>query len=88
MPRATETGKKRMALGQGLDALIPAAEPPGPPDSDRGVTSLPMESLVPNPYQPRRVFSQEGLDDLARSIAEIGVIQPLIVRSRPEAGMR
>lgn len=86
MPRATETGKKRMALGQGLDALIPAAEPPVPADSDRAVTSLPMESLLPNPYQPRRVFSQEGLDDLARSIAEIGVIQPLIVRSRPAGG--
>lgn len=82
MPRAMERGKKRMALGQGLDALIPAAEPAGPVESDGGVTTLPMDSLLPNPYQPRRVFSQEGLDDLARSIAEIGVIQPLIVRSR------
>ena len=84
MPRATETGKKRMALGQGLDALIPATVPAGPVDSQGSVTSLPMESLLPNPYQPRRVFSEEGLEDLARSIAEIGVIQPLIVRSRAE----
>ncbi len=71
-----------MALGQGLDALIPAAAPVVPAESTGGVTSLPMESLVPNPYQPRRVFSQEGLEDLTRSIAEIGVIQPLIVRAR------
>lgn len=84
MPKAMETGKKRMALGQGLDALIPSSEPHTRVESDGDVAQLPMESLVPNAYQPRQVFSEEGLEDLARSITEIGVIQPLIVRSRTD----
>jgi ParB family chromosome partitioning protein len=45
---------------------------------------VPVESLRPNPNQPRRSFGQEALDELAASIREKGIIQPLIVRQDPE----
>jgi len=67
-------------LGQGLDALIPLEEPIQGGASDRTVASLPIDALFPNPYQPRTSFAEESLTDLSRSIQEIGVIQPLIVR--------
>jgi ParB family chromosome partitioning protein len=70
-------------LGRGLSALMadvnagldsPAAQPPRPD------TRLPIESLAPNPAQPRRSFSPEALQDLTDSIRQKGVLQPLIVR--------
>lgn len=78
------TGKKfeRRGLGRGLSALMadvhldaPAASPPGRQD-----LMTPVELLVPNPNQPRRSFSEQALGELAASIQEKGVIQPLIVR--------
>jgi ParB family transcriptional regulator, chromosome partitioning protein len=81
MQTLTETVKKRTALGQGLDALIPIEEPAQREASDRSLAYLPIESLQPNPYQPRTSFAEESLVDLSRSIKEMGVIQPIIVRS-------
>lgn len=81
MPTLTETVKKRTALGQGLDALIPLEEPVQREASDRTLAYLPVESLLPNPYQPRTSFAEESLVDLSRSIKEMGVIQPIIVRA-------
>ena len=43
------------------------------------VVELPISRIRPNPHQPRQVFSEEGLDSLARSIREVGVLQPLTV---------
>ncbi len=83
MLKGTERQKRRTALGQGLDALIPVEKPVDSGPSDRGVTYVPMDSLVPNPHQPRRVFSEETLNDLKNSISEMGVIQPLLVRRSP-----
>ncbi|MBN1882651.1 MAG: ParB/RepB/Spo0J family partition protein [Deltaproteobacteria bacterium] len=70
---------KRKALGKGLSALIPdaATEPSG----DKGsLFAVDISDISPNRFQPRHGFDDAGLDDLARSIAEKGVIQPLIVR--------
>ena len=75
-----------MALGQGLEALIPLGEPVDVRDTDRTITYLPADSLRPNPYQPRRLFQEESLADLSESIKERGVIQPLIVRHAPGGG--
>ena len=75
-----------MALGQGLEALIPLGEPVDVKDTDRTITYLPADSLRPNPYQPRRLFQEESLADLSESIKERGVIQPLIVRHAPGGG--
>ena len=81
MLNATDTTKKRTALGQGLDALIPFNDAD---TSDRNIVKdIPIDSLEPNPFQPRRLFDEELLSDLANSIREKGVIQPLIVRPSP-----
>jgi ParB family chromosome partitioning protein len=83
MQKVMGNPKRRAALGQGLEALIPVDEPA---DSKRsgGITYLPIDSLLANPHQPRRLFAEESLADLSNSIKERGVIQPLIVR--PAAG--
>ena len=77
---------ERRGLGRGLSALMadvsldPAAERADARTSER---MLPVERLLPNPDQPRQIFSPEGLNELAESIREKGVIQPLIVRADP-----
>jgi ParB family transcriptional regulator, chromosome partitioning protein len=81
MLKPTETPKRRTALGQGLNALLPLDDFADRQDTDRSISYLPIGSLLPNPHQPRRSFLEESLEDLSRSIKEMGVIQPLIVRS-------
>ena len=68
-------------LGRGLTSLIP----PGPPKEDSGgagggLLEVPTGSVQPNPNQPRRHFDEEGIDELAASMRELGVLQPLLVR--------
>ncbi len=65
--------KPRRALGRGLDALIPSAE------SRAGATEIPIAQVSPNPHQPRQIITEESLAELAASIREHGVIQPLVV---------
>lgn len=76
----------RKALGRGLSALIPqkqtqAASVP----SSSGQLSLPLDQIQPNPLQPREVFDPERLAELAQSIRENGIIQPIIVRHAGDA---
>jgi len=74
----------RRGLGRGLSALIgdePAARPGAPARAGR---TLPVAFLRPNRFQPRKTFAPEDLGDLSRSIAEKGVLQPILVR--PVAG--
>jgi ParB family chromosome partitioning protein len=81
MLKQKDTVKKRTALGQGLDALIPIDLSFAPQEQNgQSIKSVPINLLKPNPYQPRRLFNDESLSDLAQSITEIGFIQPLIVR--------
>jgi ParB family chromosome partitioning protein len=75
----------RKALGRGLGSLLPTrptAAPPAPaPDvPDDGVQTAPVDSIDPNPLQPRRVFQSERLNELAQSIRANGIVQPLVVR--------
>jgi ParB family transcriptional regulator, chromosome partitioning protein len=81
MLKVMETAKKRTALGQGLDALIPLEKPAEQSAVEAGIKYLAIDSLLPNPHQPRRSFPEESLAELSHSIKEMGVIQPLIVRS-------
>ena len=81
-----KTSKSR-GLGRGLSALMadvapaaPAAEASAPRRPDMFV---PVEKIFANPTQPRRTFNEEALQELASSIREKGVLQPLIVRPRP-----
>jgi ParB family chromosome partitioning protein len=72
---------EKKALGRGLDALLPSARPVVEPE--RGdVHHLRLDSIVPNRYQPRQQFSEAELDDLAKSLKENGVLQPVLVRRR------
>jgi ParB family chromosome partitioning protein len=67
---------RRSGLGRGLDALIPNLQPV--------VEEVDIDLVAPNPQQPRSVFNADALAELAESIREHGIIQPLIV-SRPAA---
>jgi len=65
---------RRSGLGRGLGALIPETEQP-----TGGVAQVPVSAITPNPLQPRTVVDPEALSELAASIREHGLIQPLIV---------
>ena len=78
---------RRKALGRGLGALLPARPvevsdkvptDTTPPSRDQ-VHQIPIDLVDPNPYQPRRTFRQESLEELARSIQVDGLIQPIVV---------
>jgi ParB family chromosome partitioning protein len=69
---------KRTGLGKGLDALIPAGEMVSSPEGG-GITQIAVDLIQRNPRQPREKFDIEELENLAASIREHGVIQPLIV---------
>jgi len=64
-------------LGKGLDALIPSLSV----QEDDKVIEIPLNQLRANPYQPRKSFDEEAIRELAESIRQHGVIQPIIVRS-------
>jgi ParB family chromosome partitioning protein len=66
---------QKKVLGRGLGALIPARQI----DSARGLMQLPLAEIAPNPYQPRRAFNETSIEELARSIREHGIVQPLVV---------
>lgn len=70
---------KRTGLGKGLDALIPI-------NTSAGVTQIAVDSISPNPRQPRSHFDPEEIAALAASIREHGVIQPLLVTHAAEEG--
>jgi ParB family chromosome partitioning protein len=86
------------ALGRGLGALLggaPITKPPGPNaipsalsaaapplDARERILRVPLDAIRPSPFQPRKGFSDESLRELADSIREQGIVQPLVVRER------
>ena len=70
------------ALGRGIGALIPGAAPASSPAlvAESGPTRIPLDSIEPNPDQPRRVFDPKDLERMAKSVSRHGVLQPVIVR--------
>ena len=73
---------EKKALGRGLDALLPAATRPVV-EPDRGdVQELRLDSVVPNRYQPRQQFSEVELVELAQSLKQNGLLQPILVRRK------
>lgn len=79
--------KRRTGLGRGLDSLLPAgggSEPEGP----RVLREVPLDAIVPNPDQPRRAFTDDSLAELAASIANLGVLQPLLVEPSEDGTYR
>ncbi len=70
---------QKKVLGRGLGALIPGrAETPhqahGP-----GLMQVPIDHISPNPYQPRKTFNEASIEELARSVRQHGIVQPLVV---------
>ncbi len=86
----------RKALGKGLDALIPGAgdegasaarseQAPGQPGEAGTVVKVRLSEITPNPWQPRQDFDRETLEELAASIKQKGILQPVLLR-RVEEG--
>ena len=75
MARSNERG-----LGRGLGALIPRATV--------GLREVPVESIRPNPWQPRPTFDPHELEELAQSIREHGVLQPVLVSQQPDGAFQ
>jgi len=70
----------RQALGKGLEALIPKAQIANSKfQIGEEIVKVPVEKIKPNRYQPRAKFEDEGLEELANSIREKGLLQPLII---------
>ena len=87
---------KKAALGKGLSALLPSQPETASDESGGGtrlynfeerrrlagrVADLDVETIRPNPYQPRKDFDEAALDELAASVGQLGIIQPLTVRA-------
>ena len=68
---------RRSGLGRGLGALIPT-DITG--EAGSALREVPVESIAPNPHQPRAYFDEEALATLTASVAELGVLQPILVR--------
>jgi ParB family transcriptional regulator, chromosome partitioning protein len=71
---------KKIGLGKGLGALLPGTEIA----PTTGLLEIPVRAIVPNPRQPRQQFDEQALQELAESIREHGLIQPLIVARTSE----
>lgn len=69
--------KTQRGLGRGLDALFS----PGSSEDDQAlIVSIPVKKISPNKFQPRRVFDEEALEELASSIEQYGILQPIVLR--------
>lgn len=73
--------QRQSGLGRGLEALLPGARDAAP--QRHGLREISLDDIVPNPNQPRVHFDESSLDELAESIREVGVIQPILVRPLP-----
>lgn len=71
---------QRGGLGRGLSALIPGAS------DETALVEVPVNAVAPNRRQPRQTFGDEALEALARSIREVGVLQPIVVRKGDDQG--
>ena len=70
---------KRSALGKGLDSLISMENIQT--EGSSAINEIPINQITPNPDQPRQNFDEDALEELATSIRELGIIQPLTLRS-------
>ena len=77
---SSTTRKPTSRLGRGLSALIPDAPATTPGEALR---SVPVEALEPGPFQPRGGMDRASLEELATSIREHGILQPILVRPKP-----
>lgn len=76
--------KKNSGLGRGIEALFGSDMPAI--NADETITEIALDDIRPNPYQPRKVFSDDALAELSASIKKAGVFQPIIVRKSQVSG--
>ena len=76
----------RGGLGRGLESLFEDAAPSL--ETGDGVRTVPLREIEPDPGQPRKSFNQDSLAELAASIGEHGLLQPIAVRLQPMGGYR
>jgi ParB family chromosome partitioning protein len=70
----------KKVLGRGLGALIPQRQDaPAESHATQGLAEIPISQIQPNPFQPRKTFNEASIDELARSVREHGIVQPLVV---------
>lgn len=77
---------RKERLGRGLGALLGEGSLVESGEGGERPRTIPVTSIAPNPFQPRREFAEEELAELASSIEENGLLQPLVVRSVPDGG--
>lgn len=73
---------EKKALGRGLDALLPVAAPAKPPAEPQDVLEIELDHILPNRFQPRRHFPEDELEQLADSLRQNGLLQPIVVRRK------
>ena len=78
------TAQKKRGLGRGLDALFGPTNPTQQSTPMSEMAEVAITDIIPNPLQPRRDFDDETLQELATSIAELGVIQPITLKRRED----
>ncbi len=86
MAKTEEAGRSNKRLGRGLATLLGDvnSEPAvSTPERHRDVRKVPIEYLQPNPRNPRKSFAEEELNNLTESVREKGIVQPILVRPRP-----
>jgi len=81
---ANEMAEGRRGLGRGLSALLGEAETSRATSEGGGQSEIPIELITRNPDQPRRAFGDAEIEELAASIREKGVLQPVLVRPSPD----
>jgi len=70
----------KKVLGRGLGALIPQRqEAPAESHATQGLAEIPISQIQPNPFQPRKTFNEASIEELARSVRQHGIVQPLVV---------
>ena len=70
---------QKKVLGRGLGALIPQKGEGSHAQHTPGLAQIAIEQISPNPYQPRKTFNEASIEELARSVREHGIVQPLVV---------
>ena len=78
------TPARRKVLGQGMSALLGGRSTAAPATSAQAIRKIAVDHILPNPFQPRRTFHPERMNELAASIQANGIVQPLLVRPAAE----
>ncbi|MFQ5924335.1 MAG: ParB N-terminal domain-containing protein, partial [Anaerolineales bacterium] len=73
---------EKKALGKGLEALLPGQGPAVTTVPREAAREVPLHQVMPNPFQPRRDFDEQEILQLAESIKQNGILQPILVRRK------